>query len=242
MHGALGPERGVDDIADEQVHQAPAGLGPAEQDLRPCDGPGVVVDPHRQPEGVGQLGGERLAPPPQDGVAYDDALVGPDPAAQRRTDPEQRPPRVERGEETAQFGGDLTGQPGRIPALVGEGPPGQQPAPQVDEAEGRGGHTDVQPGGDGPADGPRVQVQGDPRPPHPTAGAGQFAQQPGPEQPGRLPRHGRRAQPAEPGDVTARDRSVVEHRPQHGGGIVGRPAVTGHTRHSVSSGAGYVPR
>lgn len=261
VHGALDAEGGVDDVADEEVEEAGAGFGAAEEDLGVGDGAGVVVHGDGQPEAVGELGGERELAPAEGVVAHDGPVGGADPAAERRADAEQGAAGgMGVPEEPAELGGDGRGQAVAGEARVREGPAGQDAAAEVDEAEGGGGHTDVQSGGEGAAEGSGVQVEGNAGAAGAGGGAGgggagsgtgsgpgaacrgrllrsgAFAQQAGAEQGRGLPGHGGRAETAELRDVAPREGAVAQDGTEHGGGIGDGPAVTG------GGGHGRAPR
>ncbi len=156
----------VDDVADEEVHEAAAGGGPAEEDLRLGDGAGVVVQAHGpSAEAAGEFGGERPAAPAE-GVVPDHHPFGRvHPAADRGADPEQGRLRT-CSSRKPRSAGEFPGQGVRRDALVRVGVAGQDPAAQVDEGEGRTGHAEVDAADDGSSGGADVQVDGDLGPPH----------------------------------------------------------------------------
>ncbi len=229
VHLAAGGDRRVDDVPDEQVHQAAPGPRIPEHDLCLRQRAGMAVHMDRQAGRLGEHLTDRHVTPPEQTVLDDDAALRVHPSAGDHSQSEQPAasgvPRHEAGKILA----DLPQHLARV-TLVRHALLGHHLATQVHQTEGDVGDGDVHPAGEVTL---RVDVQGDER----AAGAWragqrrQFTQQPEGDQIGGLPRHHGRAQPGRAADEGARHRPVIQHGAQHRrGGACRVRATRGHGR------------
>ncbi|GAA3079343.1 hypothetical protein GCM10020254_24460 [Streptomyces goshikiensis] len=199
VDGALDAEGGVDDVADEEMDEAAAGVGVPEQDFGGGDGAGVVVEADGEPEGVGQLGGQGRSRQPSASCRTTVPSSG-------RTQPPRAAPRPRRGRPVSYSSRNARSWRAIACGSVAGSRPWCGRARRARTWPRRSTRPKVEAGTPmcraavtGPERAPVLRSSGTRGRPRPPPGAGQLAQQPGAEQAGGLARHGGGAEPAHRG-------------------------------------------
>ena len=117
----------------EEMDDARACPGVAEELLGPGERAGVIVHPHRQPGRVGQDLTDGHVPPAEQRVLDDDAIAAVHPAASRHAKADRRPAGRVLGNEPRDARRQPRQHPPRVAALMGYSLARDHAAPEVDE-------------------------------------------------------------------------------------------------------------